>query len=110
MSAQSKNPDEDGGAEPAGWLTTDPIEDQANFLIDYHQSLWELQKDTHWLLGLYMAKQWLRYLKEPQLDIEELRLFVQALESQSRSQGSAWADLRSRVTNWVAKVEQRQHQ
>ena len=90
--------------EPAGSLGTDSLEEQANYLVDYYQRLCDGEGKDSWLLGLYMSKQWLRYLKEPQHDREELALFVEALESQKLSQGSGWLDLLIRVRNWVARI------
>ena len=93
--------------EPVGQLGTDSFVEQASYLIDYYQSL--VDRDTadkdSWLLGLYMARQWLRYLNEPQHDREELALFIQTLESQRQIQGSGWGDLLFRVRNWVAQIE-----
>src|SRR5437868_2332516 len=95
-------------AQTVGSSGTDPLEEQANYLVNYYQSLCDRQNDEPWLLGLYMAKQWLRYLNEPEHDLEELKLFVRALESQRQSQGSGWSDLWIRVRNWVARIEQRE--
>ena len=87
-----------------GQLATDPLEAQAHYFIHYYQSLAESEGDS-WLMGLYMAQQWLRYLKEPQVDLGEVRLFKRALEAERKNQGSGWTDLLWRVRNWINNLE-----
>jgi hypothetical protein len=82
----------------------DSWEDQANYLISYYQSLWERESDTKWLLGLYMAKRWLGYLRESP-NMEEVALFVRVLEAERDNQGSGWSDLLFRVRNWIAIID-----
>jgi len=108
MSLLRHEPDEHGYAAPVGMLTTDTVEEQANWLVHYYQSLCDAQGHVSWSLGLYMAKQWLRYLHEAEPDVEELRLFCQALESQRQSQGSGWTDLFDRVRRWIRTIDPRE--
>lgn len=90
---------------PAGMRGTDPLSDQANYFVNYYQGLVNT-KGSDWLLGLYMAKQWVKFLNEPRPDSQELQLFLRTLEAERAKQGSGWSDLWCRVRNWMAAMEQ----
>ena len=57
-------------------------------------------------LGLYMSNQWLKYLIEDQHDFQELKMFINALESGRDIHGSGWLDLTARVRRWLDELEE----
>ncbi len=82
----------------ATWL------EQAQWFVSYYERV-AANEGSAWLLGLFMAKQWLRLLPQPQRDIEELHLFVKVLEAERLNQGSGWSDMYFRARKWVEEVE-----
>jgi hypothetical protein len=76
----------------------------AGEIAAYYQELVEWKGDK-WLLGLYMAKEWVRFLQSSHPDFEELKLFARMLEAERYNQGSRWADLCVQVARWIAEVE-----
>ena len=88
----------------------EPWDVQAHEMIGYFQSLAERQGDegTKWLLGLFMARHWMRLITEPYGDLEEARLFLRALEAERPHHGSGWHDLSIRVRYWIDEQERAQ--
>jgi hypothetical protein len=85
-----------------------PWDVQAHWLVNYFQGLAEREgeKGIPWMLGLFMATHWMKLIQEPCLDLEEARLFLQALEAERPKQGTGWPDLWWRVKSWIAVKEQ----
>ena len=82
---------------------TDPIVEQAKQLIQYFQGLVDRQ-GAKWLLGLYMAKQWLKMLGEKHPTPEEIGLFLRVMEAERPNQGSGWSDLYFHVQYWANNI------
>lgn len=79
--------------------------EQAGDFILYYDICSEGRSGPIWLLGLFMAKQWLRLIKDPPLDLHEAKLMLKVLEAERPNQGSAWSDLYFRVMKWISEVE-----
>ena len=87
---------------------------QADEIIAYYQGIIDYQQSTNnidnsissmWL-GLYMSKQWRRLLDEPRPDLEELKLFLKALERNGDWHGSQWLNMSLIVMRWLDALEQ----
>ncbi len=76
----------------------------ADKLICYFQGL--LSSHHSFRLGLYMAKQWRKYLVEDQHDLDELRVFLDALEDNALLSGTSWYELAFHVQLWLAELEE----
>jgi hypothetical protein len=76
----------------------------AKEVVNYFQKLVD-DKGDQWLLGLFMAKQWLRLLESGHYDPDEVSLFIRTLEAERLRQGSGWSDLYIRVKRWAAEIE-----
>ncbi len=81
---------------------------QADWLVGYFEALAnrEGEEATSWVLGLFMAKNWLRLLGESQVNLEEVKLFLRTLEAERLKQGTGWSDLWVRVRYWIEELEQ----
>lgn len=77
--------------------------EQAHELIQYFQHNVEFNGEV-WVLGLFMAKQWLRILNEQNPDLEELKLMLRALEAEKNNQGMSWWDLYWRVKVLIDEI------
>lgn len=80
---------------------------QAEWLVGYFEGLANREKEdaNSWVLGLFMAKNWMRLLGEAQVNLEEAKLFLRALEAERTKQGSGWSDLWYRVRYWTEEIE-----
>lgn len=79
--------------------------EQAQDFILYYDVCSEGRSGPTWLLGMFMAKQWLRLINDPQPDVGEAKLMLKVLEAERPGQGSAWSDLYFRVMRWLGEVE-----
>ena len=76
----------------------------ADQIIEYYRLF--LTSGHSFRLGLYMARQWRKYLVEEQHDLDELRMFANALEGGADMHGSGWHDLTLGVKRWLAELEE----
>jgi len=82
---------------------TEAIE-QAKVIVEYYEHLATKPDGGRWVLGLYMAKRWYAMLQSESVAIEEVELYIKALEAERDNQGSGWLDLLLRVKNWSGHV------
>lgn len=80
-------------------------EEQANQMVEYSQNLASEKDGSQWLLGLYMARQWTEYLKDPSPDFAKVQLFILVLKAEKINHGSGWHDLCCRVEHWLNAIE-----
>jgi hypothetical protein len=58
--------------------------------VEYYKKVVAYQESHEprtWSIGLYLAIQWMRYLQEPNPDLEELRWFAKALKEEKEQEG-----------------------
>ncbi len=70
-------------------------EREAREMIGYFEPLTQdaQSPEREWYLGLFMAHQWLRLVRQQAPDEAEVALFCRALQSQKVNMGSGWHDL-----------------
>lgn len=77
--------------------------------IQYYERLVSNQvPGQNWALGLFMAKQWYRMLQEEKPNLEEVRLFLVALNNDvgtGSCGGSGWHSMAIDVRNWLKSPE-----
>lgn len=77
----------------------------AEQIIEYYERF--LGSGHSFRLGLYMAKQWRKYLVKERHDLNEIQLFVNAVKGGADTHGSGWQDLTIGVTSWFDDLEER---
>ena len=83
----------------------DPVAlSRAEEVVRYYQRLAD-DDERKWALRLFMAKAWIKLMRDHEEDLSDIKSFQAALESQRHEQGSMWVELCAQVKQWLDVAE-----